>query len=131
MYYLMQVGGGYFVARWDVMLTWIHEYMATVEAMMTIRVMSTDQQVIYTAFNNVTNPPTTTFQTFKSYGRYDAWFHLAYISRDAGAECKRFLDSVPGYNVSRVEMWNETLNSYLKNNGTYTVSRLKNRNSFE
>ena len=50
----------------------IHEY----------DLMNTDQQVIYAAFNwmNVT----TKIQTYTPDGRYNEWFHLGYLARDAG-----------------------------------------------
>ena len=44
--------------------------------------MSTDQQVIYAAFNTVNI--STPIQIFKADGRYNTWFHLGYLSRDAG-----------------------------------------------
>lgn len=44
--------------------------------------MSTDQQVIFAAFNwmNVS----TSIQTYKADGRYNEWFYLGFVSRDAG-----------------------------------------------
>jgi len=44
--------------------------------------MSTDQQVIYYAFNTMNL--STTIQTFKADERYNAFFHLGYVARDAG-----------------------------------------------
>jgi hypothetical protein len=44
--------------------------------------MSTDQQVIYFAFNTMNL--STTIQTFKADGNYNEWFHLGYVARDAG-----------------------------------------------
>ena len=44
--------------------------------------MSTDQQVIYAAFNTMN--PKTTIQTYTADGRYNEWFHLGYLARDAG-----------------------------------------------
>ena len=46
--------------------------------------MSTDQQVIYAAYN--TMKPRTKLQLYLSDGRSDEWFHLGYVARDAGAK---------------------------------------------
>lgn len=45
--------------------------------------MSTDQQVIYAAFNTMMNI-STSIQTYKADGRYNKWFNLVYLARDAG-----------------------------------------------
>jgi len=81
------VCGCFFVAQWDVMLNWTMEYKNATERMIQSNIMSTDQQVIYSMFNHMS--PTTTLQLYKPDGRYDPWFHLGYLSRDAGYAKKR------------------------------------------
>ena len=49
--------------------------------------MSTDQQVIYAMVNTMS--PSTKIQTYQADGRYDKWFHLGYIARNAGLERQR------------------------------------------
>lgn len=49
--------------------------------------MSTDQQVIYVMFNVI--HPATQLQLYHADGRYSKWFHLGYLSRDAGLERRR------------------------------------------
>ena len=78
------VCGCFFLARWDVMLRWVAEYRAAVERLLDADVMSTDQQVIYALFN--TMQPRTRFQLYRGDGRYNKWFHLGYLARDAGKE---------------------------------------------
>jgi len=76
------VCGCFFIAQWDVMLNWTVEYKNATEKMIQSNLMSTDQQVIYYLFNHLS--PRTRIQTYRTDGRYDEWFHLGYISRDAG-----------------------------------------------
>ena len=78
------VCGCFFVARSDVMLRWTAEYRAATEKLIRDEIMSTDQQVIYAMFNAMS--PSISLQLYPSDGRYNEWFHLGYISRDAQAE---------------------------------------------
>jgi hypothetical protein len=73
------VCGCFFVAESNVMLGWIQEYKNATERMLQQRLMSTDQQVIYYAFNHMS--PRTKLQLYTSDGRYNEWFHLGYMSR--------------------------------------------------
>jgi hypothetical protein len=87
------IGGGFFVARVDVMSRWTREYLAGVRWMMDQRLLSTDQQVIYSMFNGaelgLRPRPTTKLLRYRSDGRYNDWFHLAYVARDQGNDIRR------------------------------------------
>ena len=76
------VCGCFFVGEVEVTGRWIAEYMYGVEQMLKLGQMSTDQQVIYFIFNFLN--PRTKIQTYRGDGRYNDWFHLAYVSREEG-----------------------------------------------
>ena len=44
--------------------------------------MSTDQQVLYAMYNSMN--PRTKLQLYHSDGRFNNWFHLGYVARQAG-----------------------------------------------
>ena len=62
--------------------------------------ISTDQQVIYTVYN--TMKPRTKLQVYLPDGRSDPWFHLGYLSRDAGAKKLDLVHMPETVNVFRV-----------------------------
>ena len=75
------VGGGYFVGRGDVILTWVTQYQSYVYSMLLSGLMSTDQQVLYCMFNAQTHPFSVNIQVYKAQKEYHDWFTLGYWSR--------------------------------------------------
>jgi len=55
---------------------------ATYHMINVLDLMSTDQQVIYTALNTLNI--STKLQIYHPDGRYSEWFHLGYLAREAG-----------------------------------------------
>ena len=77
------VCGCFFIAQRDVMATWTTEYLHATHAYIKQGLMSTDQQVIYSMFQeNSPVKPTTKIQTYKGDGRYNNWFHLGYVCKE-------------------------------------------------
>ena len=73
------VCGCYFVATTSVMSRWVDIYRLAVEFYISHKLMNTDQQVLYSLFND--NKSSVHVQIYKGDGRFNAWFHLGYVSR--------------------------------------------------
>ena len=85
------VCGCFFVGRADKMVTMSVEYMRAVDRMLNEGWMSTDQQVLYWMFHGDgrrLSTVSTEIQTYSeregSRGRYNTWFYLAYLAKEAG-----------------------------------------------
>lgn len=78
---LVWVGGGYFVGRGDVILTWVTQYQSYVYKMLRSGLMSTDQQVLYCMFNAKTHHASVKIQVYKAQNKYHDWFTLGYLSK--------------------------------------------------
>lgn len=76
------VCGCFFVGRLDRLLTLVHDYKAATERMLRDGWMSTDQQVLYAMYNTMNT--STRLQLYHSDGRFNEWFHLGYLAREAG-----------------------------------------------
>jgi len=87
------VCGCFFVGRADKMATWAVEYMRAVDRMLNLGWISTDQQVLYWLFHGGGRRHTrlsTKIQTYSDprgeSSRYNKWFYLAYLAKEAGDE---------------------------------------------
>ena len=74
------VCGCYFVATATIMKSWTDIYMKSVEYYLSQHLMNTDQQVLCSMFNE--NRSSIDVQLYKSDGRFNAWFHLGYLSKN-------------------------------------------------
>ena len=86
------VGGGFFIAESDVMLKWVEDYIFYVERFIQMRVISTDQQVIYAmnqpSIHNRIRKPRVDVQPYR--GNADGeWFYLGYLCKNS-AQCLKF-----------------------------------------
>jgi hypothetical protein len=81
---LVWVGGGFFVGRGDVMLRWVGRYQSYVYKMLQSGLMSTDQQVIYSMFNDKLNSSSVKIQVYKADQAYHDWFTLGYLCKANG-----------------------------------------------
>ena len=77
------LGGGFFVGRTDIMLSWTKEYMRYVEKYLAWGLSNTDQQVLYSMFCDNEKPHTKITAIYNSMG-YHPWFFLGQMSMDAG-----------------------------------------------
>ena len=78
---LVWLCGCFFIGEETVMLTWTEEYMKYTDYFLEQGFANTDQQVLYAMFNR--GKPKTNIQTYRSTGKYNQWFHLGYLCREA------------------------------------------------
>ena len=76
------VCGCFFIGNVEAMFRWTVEYMEGVEWLLRNKLMSTDQQVIYSLANYQLID--TRIQTYRGDYRYNSWFVLGYLSKEAG-----------------------------------------------
>ncbi|XP_064639394.1 uncharacterized protein LOC135494952 [Lineus longissimus] len=83
---LYWVCGCFFLGEKGLMLKWTQLYKDYVVKYLTQGLMNTDQQIIYAMFSTHGNQPRPAIelQLFKPDGRFNPWFSLGYLSKEAG-----------------------------------------------
>ncbi|KAL8572244.1 hypothetical protein ACOMHN_022481 [Nucella lapillus] len=77
------VGGAMFLGRPEILYLYTQDYMRAVRKLLDMRVMSTDQQVIYIMYlPSFDLQPRVELQTYTTHGE-DDWFYLGYLLKDA------------------------------------------------
>ncbi|ESP01296.1 hypothetical protein LOTGIDRAFT_157475 [Lottia gigantea] len=79
---LVWVGGAMFMGKYDTMYLYTQDYMESVKKLLSIKVMSTDQQVIYSMYlPSFKFRPRVELQMYTTHSG-DDWFYLGYIVKD-------------------------------------------------
>lgn len=77
------VGGAMFLGRPEILYIYTQDYMRAVRKLLDMKVMSTDQQVIYIMYlPSFDFQPRVEIQTYTTHGE-DDWFYLGYLLKDA------------------------------------------------
>jgi hypothetical protein len=76
------VAGGIFIGRPEYLLLFVEDYRTAVEGMIDMKLMSTDQQVLYTMYSHLSPfQPRVPIQRYHSKNRL-MWFYLGDLCRE-------------------------------------------------
>ncbi|XP_050402822.1 uncharacterized protein LOC126819050 [Patella vulgata] len=99
---LVWVGGAMFIGTPDIMYIFTEDYIRSVTKMIEMKIMSTDQQVLYSMYlPSFPIKPRIEIQLFTSHSG-DDWFYIGYIIKDMHDKKRRESRDLSFYNVHYV-----------------------------
>ena len=82
------VTGSFFLSNITTLKQWILEYAWYTERYLQMKLMNTDQQIVYAMYYH-RGELSVDIQTYTWQGMYDPWFQLGYVCKDEGEKLKR------------------------------------------
>ena len=82
------ITGSFFLSKVSTLKQWILEYAWYTEQYLQMKLMNTDQQILYAMYFH-RGELSVDIQTYTWQGLYDPWFQLGYVCKDEGERLKR------------------------------------------